>query len=78
MESQGKVTFLNQEYENSETGEKVRGITVIVDGTFKGVLDKLIADSPDADLNYTKVIQDALFRGINELIEENKKANGKA
>lgn len=77
MESKGKVTFMNQEYENSETGEKVRGITVIIDGALKGVLDKLIAESPkEADLNYTKLVQDALFRGINELIEEHKQAHG--
>ncbi|HAG14225.1 MAG TPA: hypothetical protein DCG49_10240 [Ruminococcus sp.] len=74
MEHAGKVTFMNQEYQNEKTGEKVRGITVIVDGAFKLVLDKLISESPNPDeMNYTKVIQEALFRGINELIGDNQK-----
>ena len=29
-----KVTILSEEFENDKTGEKVQGITIIVDGKF--------------------------------------------
>ena len=45
MADNPKVTFLKQEYENSETGAKVPGITIIVDGVFRQVCDKLIKDT---------------------------------
>ena len=32
------VTFLNDEFENSMTGEKVEGVTVIVDGKFRDIV----------------------------------------
>ncbi len=71
MSDTRKVTFMKQEYEHSETGEKVPGITVIIDGAFREICDKLIAES-GMEQDYTKLIQEALFRGINSLIEENK------
>ena len=39
MNSNDTVTMLNEEFENDQTGEKVEGITIIVDGQFKQVLD---------------------------------------
>lgn len=36
------VTILNEEFENDKTGEKVQGITIIVDGKLKEVLDLLM------------------------------------
>ena len=37
-----KVTILSEEFENDKTGEKVQGITIIVDGKFKEVVDLLM------------------------------------
>ena len=72
MEQRQKVTFMRQEFENSETGEKVPGVTVIVDGVFRQVCDKLIAET-DREQDYVKLIQDALFRGINEMLRDAEK-----
>lgn len=36
------VTILNEEFENDKTGEKVQGITIIVEGKLKEVLDLLM------------------------------------
>ena len=36
------ITILNEEFENDKTGEKVQGITIIMDGKFKEVVDLLM------------------------------------
>ena len=36
------VTIMNEEYENDKIGEKVQGITIIVDGKLKDVIDLLM------------------------------------
>ncbi len=72
MAENPKVTFIKQEYENSETGAKVPGITIIVDGVFRQVCDKLIKDS-GREQDYVALIQEALFNGINQMIGECQK-----
>ncbi|MGN1151095.1 MAG: hypothetical protein ACI4SN_02930 [Lachnospiraceae bacterium] len=66
------VTILNEEFENDKTGEKVQGITIIVDGKLKEVLDLLMKNNPSYK-NYTEIVRDAFFSGINSMIEEHKK-----
>ncbi|MBU8684314.1 hypothetical protein MOB49_15290 [Bacillus haynesii] len=66
MNSNDTVTMLNEEFENDQTGEKVEGITIIVDGQFKQVLDIIKAKS-DSYENYTEIIRDALFEGVNSM-----------
>ena len=65
------VTFLNEEFENDKTGEKVQGVTVILDGKLKEVVDLLMKNNPDYE-NCTDVIRNALFTGINSMILEQK------
>ena len=65
------VTILNEEFENDKTGEKVQGITIIVDGRLKEVLDLLMKNNPDYK-NYTEIVRDAFFDGINSMIREHK------
>lgn len=72
MAENPKVTFIKQEYENSETGAKVPGITIILDGVFRQVCDKLIADT-GREQDYVALIQEALFNGINQMIGESQK-----
>ena len=40
--SKDVVTILNEEFENDKTGEKVQGLTIIVDGKLKQVMDIVI------------------------------------
>ena len=68
------VTMLNEEFENDKTGEKVQGITIILDGKFKEVVDVLMKNNPGY-MNYTEIVRDALFKGINTMIEEQKNNN---
>ena len=72
MAENPKVTFIKQEYENSETGAKVPGITIILDGVFRQVCDKLIADT-GREQDYVALIQEALFNGINQMIGDSQK-----
>ena len=65
------VAILNEEFENDKTGEKVQGITIIVDGKLKEVLDLLMKNNPDYK-NYTEIVRDAFFNGINSMIREHK------
>ncbi|MCY7778349.1 hypothetical protein P9D36_14265 [Bacillus haynesii] len=66
MSSNDTVTMLNEEFKNDQTGEKVEGITIIIDGKFKQVLDIIKAKS-DSYENYTEIIRDALFEGVNSM-----------
>ena len=70
MES-NTVTILNEEFENDKTGEKVQGITIIMDGKLKEVVDLLMKNDSSQN-NYTEVVRDALFKGINSMIIESK------
>ena len=65
------VTILNEEFEYDKTGEKVQGITIIVEGKVKEVLDLLMKNNPDYK-NYTEIVRDAFFNGINSMIREHK------
>ena len=64
-------TILNEEFENDKTGEKVQGITIIVEGKLKEVLDLLMKNNPNYK-NYTEIVRDAFFNGINSMIREHK------
>lgn len=70
------VTILNEEFENDKTGEKVQGITIIVDGKLKEVLD-LLMENNSGYKNYTEIVRDAFFSGVNTLIEGYKNRNNK-
>ena len=65
------VTILNEEFENDKTGEKVQGITIIVEGKLKEVLDLLMKNNPNYK-NYTEIVRYAFFNGINSMIREHK------
>ncbi|MGG0759225.1 hypothetical protein COM13_12170 [Bacillus pseudomycoides] len=69
MSNENVVTILNEEFENDKTGEKVQGLTIIVDGKLKQVMD-IIIDKNDNYSNYTEVVRDALFEGINNIINK--------
>ena len=64
-----QVTFLNDEFENSMTGEKVEGVTVIVDGEFKDLLYGLLEKNGDKYSNVTELIKDAMVVGLKTMID---------
>lgn len=66
-----KLRMLSEKFVNEQTGEQVRGITIMVDGQVKQVLDLLIAQNEEYK-DYTEVVRDALFAGISDLIRQTK------
>lgn len=70
------ITILNEEFENDKTGEKVQGITIIVDGKLKEVVDLLMKNNSNYN-NYTEIVRDAFLNGINSMIMDyNQKSTG--
>lgn len=64
MENQDTVTLISEEFEKDTTGEKVQGVTIIIDGKFKGVLDVIMTKDKNYS-TYMEIIRDCLFEGLN-------------
>jgi len=64
-----KITLITEEFENEQTGEKIEGITVIVDGILKQFLDVLKTKEPKYK-NNLDIIQDALMKGLEKVKTE--------
>lgn len=64
-----KVNFMQEMFENGQTGEQVPGVTVIVDGQFRQVLDILIERNPQYK-SYADILHDAMFTGLDQIRRE--------
>lgn len=60
-----KMRIMAEEFENTDTGEKVTGITVMIDGKLKQVFDAMIKKS-DGEKSYLEMLQEVLVMGIDE------------
>lgn len=69
MNNENVVTILNEEFENDKTGEKVQGLTIIVDGKLKQAMDIIIEKDENYN-NYSEIVRDALFDGMNNIINK--------
>lgn len=65
------MRIFTETYENEKTGEQVEGITIMIDGKLKQILD-IIIQKEEIYNNYTEVIKDIVFTGINNFIEKYK------
>lgn len=63
------ISIISEEFENEKTGEKVEGITILVDGMFKDFLD-IIKSKNNQYENNVVLIQDALMKGL-DIIKNN-------
>lgn len=66
------VTFLQDEFEKGTSGEKVQGITIIIDGAVKQVMD-MIMEKDRSYKDYTSLVRDAFFDGLNQIVLKNQK-----
>lgn len=63
------ISMMVEEFENEKTGEKVEGITIMVDGILKEFVN--IVKAKDSKYETTiDVIQDALMRGLEDIKED--------
>lgn len=63
------ISIMTEEFENEKTGEKVEGITIMVDGILKSFLDILKERNPRYN-NNVSIVQDALMKGLEVLKNE--------
>lgn len=63
------ITFMKDEYENSKTGEKVPGITVIIDGKLRQALDIVLERSTEYK-SYLDIMQQAFSVGLETVVNE--------
>jgi len=61
------IQILTEKYENGQTGEVVDGVTIMIDGKFKQVLDVLL-QKEGSGKSYTEIMCDVLVEGVNGLI----------
>ena len=66
-----KMRIMSEEFENTNTGEKVTGITVMIDGKLKQVFDVMIKKS-GGEKSYLEMLQEVLAMGIDEYIKRLK------
>ena len=66
-----KMRIMSEEFENTNTGEKVTGVTVMIDGKLKQVLDVMIKKS-GGEKSYLEMLQEVLVMGIDEYIKRLK------
>ena len=64
------VTVLQDEFEKGTSGEKVQGITIIVDGAVKQVMDMVMRKNSNYK-DYTSIVRDAFFSGLNQIVQMN-------
>ena len=64
-----KMRIMSEEFENTTTGEKVTGVTVMIDGKLKQVFDIMIKKSGN-NKSYLEMLQEVLVLGIDEYINK--------
>ena len=57
---------MTEEFVNEKTGEKVEGITIMVDGAIKELFDIIIQEKKEYN-NNVSIVQDALMKGLEEI-----------
>lgn len=60
------ISIISEEFENEETGEKVEGITIIVDGIIKEFFE-IIKQEKKQYVDNVNIVQDALMKGLEEI-----------
>lgn len=73
MADKPKARFMLQRFENRETGEMVNGVTVILDGQMKVMVERLHEVFPEYPDDVT-LIKECVFRGISAMIEDARNA----
>lgn len=63
------ISIMTEMFENEKTGEKVEGVTIMVDGVFKDFLDLIKMKNPKYESN-VNIIQDALMKGLETIKNE--------
>ncbi len=69
--SNNKLTILSEKFENEKSGKAVDGLTLIVDGKIKDMFDIIIMNEDTLE-NYSEVLREIIFNGMESYIEKYK------
>ena len=67
MTDRDTIVIVDEEYNISNTEEKVQGCSVIIDGPLKRVLDKMLCNNQQF-ASYSELIKEAIYLGLIEII----------
>lgn len=68
MFENNKIIILSESFQNEDTNELVQGLTILIDGKLKQVMDIII--SKDNSYNsYIDIVKDSLINGIDNIIK---------
>ncbi len=60
------ISIITEEFENDKTGERVEGVTIMVDGVLKEFFDIIKREKSEYTSN-ASIVQDALMRGLEQI-----------
>lgn len=60
------ISIMTEEFENEKTGERVEGITIMVDGAIKELFEIIKREKVEYESNIS-IVQDALMKGLEQI-----------
>lgn len=60
------ISIMTEEFENEKTGERVEGITIMVDGAIKEIFEIIKREKIEYESNVS-IVQDALMKGLEQI-----------
>ncbi|EOO65161.1 hypothetical protein MHB70_03775 [Bacillus sp. FSL M7-1020] len=67
---ENKVVMIKETFKNEETGELTPGVTIILDGNLRGVLEIIMEKEGYSD--YPEALKEVIFEGIHHFVKRNK------
>ncbi|MGR5912765.1 hypothetical protein ACT7DG_25460 [Bacillus cereus] len=67
---ENKVVMIKETFKNEETGEPTPGVTIILDGNLREVLEIIMEKEGYSD--YPEALKEVIFEGIHHFVKRNK------
>lgn len=67
------ISMISEEFENEQTGEKVEGITIMIDGILKEFFNIMKIEQPNYKNNLS-IMQDVLMKGLESMRDSIQKS----
>lgn len=67
---ENKVVMIKETFKNGETGELTPGVTIILDGNLREVLEIIMEKEGYSD--YPEALKEVIFEGIHHFVKRNK------
>ena len=67
------ISMISEEFENEQTGEKVEGITIMIDGILKEFFNIMKIEQPSYENNLS-IMQDLLMKGLESMRDSIQKS----